>query len=144
MNDYIIKNITEKNSKTYLIRVLNELENKDDDLYREIEDDIYHELYGCHFTDFTLEKAFEKMVNEDGTKGGHWTIEQTTSVANQYRIDVDKYDWCYVMNMIYSDYYGCVSDDVSTYANLAKRFIFDKDAPEGKAYLYFKAMCYSK
>lgn len=27
--------------------------------------------------------AVEGMENEDGTKGPHWTVEETTSVANQ-------------------------------------------------------------
>jgi hypothetical protein len=83
------------------------------------------------------------MENEDGTRGGHWTLEDTTSVAKQYGIDfshINQYDWNYVMNMIYSDYYGAVSNDLSTYVKLAKKFIFDKDAPEGKALKYYLAM----
>ena len=44
------------------------------------------------------------------------------------------------MNMIYSDYYGAVSNDVSTYVKLAKKFLMDKDAKEGKALCYYLAM----
>lgn len=45
------------------------------------------------------------------------------------------------MNMLYSDYYGSVPDNVDTYFKMAKAFLEDKDAPEGKAFRYYKAMC---
>lgn len=49
------------------------------------------------------------MKNEDGTKGPHWTVEETTSVANQMGINLksekhNKWDWFVAMNMIYSDF----------------------------------------
>lgn len=84
------------------------------------------------------------MVNEDGTVGGHWTLDQTTSVAKAKGIRFDafnEFDWCYVMNMLYSDYYGTVPDSTDTYASMARAFLMDKDAPKGKAMLYHDAMC---
>jgi len=42
--------------------------------------------------------------------------------------------------MLYSDYYGSVPNDVSMYAKMAKKFLEDKDAPEGKALKYYLAM----
>ena len=44
------------------------------------------------------------------------------------------------MNMLYSDFYGVVSNDVNTYYRLAKNFLDDKDAPEGKALKYYLTM----
>ena len=44
------------------------------------------------------------------------------------------------MNMLYSDYYGAVPDNVESYFKMAKAFLEDKDAPEGKAFRYYKAM----
>ena len=44
------------------------------------------------------------------------------------------------MNMIYSDYYGIISDDIKEYVKFAKRFIEDVDAPKGKAFIYYEAM----
>lgn len=43
-----------------------------------------------------LEKAVEGMENEDGTKGPHWTVEETTSVANQMGINLksEKHNKC--------------------------------------------------
>lgn len=52
----------------------------------------------------------------------------------------NKYDWCYVMNMIYSDYYGTVPNDVSIYAKMSQKFLNDKDAKQGKALNYWLAM----
>ena len=44
------------------------------------------------------------------------------------------------MNMVYSDYYGSIPNDPVAYAKVAKKFIEDKDAPEGKALRYYSAM----
>lgn len=44
------------------------------------------------------------------------------------------------MNMVYSDYYGAVSNDTSAYVRLAKKFIMDKDAKNGKALTHYLAM----
>lgn len=41
------------------------------------------------------------------------------------------------MNMIYSDYYGAVSNETATYYKMAKKFIEDKDAHKGKALNYY-------
>ena len=100
-------------------------------------------LYGKHFSDWMLKRATEKMINEDGTVGPHWSVEQTTAVAKNNGVNFVKfneYDWNYVMNMIYSDYYGAVSNDVNAYVRLAVKFIDDKDAKEGKAFCYYLAM----
>lgn len=44
------------------------------------------------------------------------------------------------MNMIYSDYYGSVSNDNSNYIKMAKAFLNDKDGKEGKAFHYYMSM----
>ena len=47
------------------------------------------------------------------------------------------------MNMIYSDYYGTVPNEISNYVKLANKFINDKDAGPGKAFKYYVAMNYN-
>jgi hypothetical protein len=54
---------------------------------------------------------------------------------------IGKYDWFYTLNMIYSDYFGVIGSDVATTVKMAKAFLMDKDAPEGKAFKYYTAMC---
>ena len=115
----------------------------DEDVYKDVEMYLYKEVYGSHFTKWLLEKALKDMKNEDGTVGGHWTVEQTTMVARSNGISFNtfnEYDWNYVMNMIYSDYYGVVPNETTTYVKMARKFLEDKDAEEGKALKYYLAM----
>lgn len=72
----------------------------------------------------------EKMINEDGTIGGHWTVEETSGLGVPEGVS----EWCWnvTMNMMYSDYED-VADrhGVGTaefYADMAKAFLFDKDS----------------
>ena len=109
---------------------------------------VIHKLHmlinGPHFDEAMAVWAVSQMINEDGTKGAHWTIEDTSSVAASTAIVFDKFnkwDWYYVLNMIYSDYYNVIGSDISLYVQFSKAWIADKDAPEGKAFKYFMAMC---
>lgn len=83
-------------------------------------------MYGPHFNEECALKAVSKMENEDGSRGEHWSLEETTSIANQYGINLkgekyNKYDWYVALNMIRSDYYRAVvtmtsSDHISQIA----------------------------
>lgn len=90
-----------------------------------------------HFTKETAHYVVSGMNNKDGTTGEHWSYETTMKVMDG---DFNEADWYYVLNMIYSDYYKSGRSD-ETYIGLAKDFLDDKDAPEGKAKRYYKAMC---
>ena len=50
------------------------------------------------------------------------------------------WDWYYTLNIIYSDYVAVIGNTPSTYISLAKAWINDKDAEEGKAYRYYMAI----
>lgn len=91
------------------------------------------------FTKETAEYAVSKMKNEDGTEGGHWDYETTTSVLKSKGYDFNPCDWYYVLNMVYSDYFAKDQPD-DYYFKLAYDFLKDKDAPVGKAKKYFLAM----
>ena len=70
-------------------------------------------MYGPHFNEECALKAVSKMENEDGSRGEHWSLEETASIANQYGINLkgekyNKYDWYVALNMIRSDYYRAV------------------------------------
>lgn len=86
---------------------------------------------------FNKESATEwskKMQNADGSNGGHWTVEETNGVGVPNGID--DFVWNTAMNMMYSDYgevamrYGVSTAEF--FADLAKAFLFDKDAKEPK------------
>lgn len=139
----LIKSASEEQLREFIDDTLGMIKETHHDLYETLEMHLYKEMYGCHFNDWLLEKALKNMINEDGTIGGHWNIEQTNQVARQNGISFDKfnqYDFNYVMNMMYSDYYGYVSNDVSSYFKLTKAFLMDKDSKEGKAFNYYIAM----
>ena len=94
-----------------------------------------------HLTHDEAEEWCDSMVNADGTKGCHWTLEQTQDVAKQRNITCDPNDFWAVMNMMYSDYCQVAKrqsvDTPGFYADMAKAFLEDADAADGKAYLYW-------
>lgn len=110
------------------------------ELYSSAEEWLYKELYGCHFNAWSLECALANMQNEDGSKGGHWSVADTTKVMERNGFDIkdyNEYDINYVMNMFYSDYYNIGGNDVNFYSKMTYKFLTDIDAPSGKAYKYY-------
>lgn len=106
----------------------------------------YEAEHGPHFNEEKARKAVSKMENEDGTRGPHWSIEETTSLANQHGIRLDekfnKYDWFVALNMMYSDYCRVLvnitgSNNTKNYVELAKAWMADKDIDEGKMWFYY-------
>ena len=117
-----------------------------------------HKLGGDHFREstkmmeFTEDDAKElaaRMKNADGSTGPHWTMEQTTAVAESMGIQapvVTRWAWGVTMNMMYSDYYPVAVEfglnRPEFYAALAKAFLLDKDGPgpEQKLMAYYEHM----
>lgn len=106
----------------------------------------YEQEHGPHFNEEHARKAVSKMENEDGTRGPHWSIEETTSFANQYGVNLNtrfnRYDWFVALNMIYSDYYRVItnisnSNSPKHYVEFAKAWLNDKDVDEGKMWYYY-------
>ncbi len=103
----------------------------------------------CRTGTFTRDDADAwnaKMLNDDGTVGGHWSIAQTTAVAQSIGVKFDHitdYCWNVAMNMMYSDYCNVASkyniNVPEFYACMAKAFLFDKDAksPAAKTAAYY-------
>lgn len=89
------------------------------------------------------EEWMQMLVNEDGTKGPHWTLDQAKTVMQQHNLSFDPYEFWAVLNAIYSDdvavakKYGVNKPEY--YIDRAKAWLSDKDAVEGKAAAYF---CY--
>ena len=81
----------------------------------------YEAEHGPHFNEEHARKAVSKMENEDGTRGPHWSIEETTTLANQYGVSLgnrfNRYDWFVALNMVYSDYYKVIIN-ITCYCNL--------------------------
>lgn len=52
-------------------------------MHRIIRTKAYEAEHGPHFNEEHARKAVNKMENEDGTRGQHWSLEETTALANQ-------------------------------------------------------------
>jgi hypothetical protein len=143
MHHKMLEEATPEQLKSFLSEQFDRLKRIMPELYEDMEEDLYEHIYGHHFTAWKYDCAASKFENQDGTTGPHWSVEDVTSVAKTRNIEFtryNEYDFAYVINMIYSDYYGSVTDNVESYLKIAKAFLEDKDAPEGKAYRYYKAM----
>lgn len=89
-----------------------------------------------------VKKWVAGMRNNDGTTGEHFKPE----IADQLRTTLcpgcDKTEFWAAMNMVYSDYCDVFKklnvDRPETYAHMAKAFLADKDAGEGKLAKYMK------
>ena len=120
-----------------------------------------HKLGGDHFREstkmmsFTREDAMrwaEHMQNADGTTGPHWTMDQTSAVADASGIphDISRWAWGVTMNMMYSDYYDVARkfgvNVPEFYAELARAFLMDKDGPgpEEKLCAYYRCIVKQK
>ena len=113
---------------------------------------MYKRKRSPHFNEEYAYEAVECMQNEDNTKSPHWSVEESTSIANQLGINLNtgkynKWDWFVALNMVYSDFYKAVvsitgNANTKHFVELAKAWLCDKDAPEGKMWYYFvNIMC---
>ena len=106
-------------------------------------DKITMEPEASTFTEDDARRWTEHMENDDGSMGAHWTLEQTTAVANSIGVHVDPWIWFAALNMEYSDNFEVAQkyglDRPEYYADLAKAFLFDEDGggPEEKIAGYY-------
>lgn len=145
----VIQKIIEKDDEAemkelgeLLVCSLEEIKRHDLRRYEEIADDIYVCANGKHLNESMARSWTARMQNADGSTGGKWDKTETDNAAKNVGIDFSKtkytpWDWFAVMNMAYSDYYT-PEREYKDYITIAKQFIEDKDACEGKTYLYYK------
>lgn len=94
----------------------------------------------------------EHMQNADGSTGPHWTMDQTSAVADASGAGNDIPHWVFgvTMNMMYSDYYDVARkfgvNVPEFYAELARAFLMDKDGPgpEEKLCAYYRGIAHNK
>lgn len=115
-----------------LTDLIYDVKRSDHGYYKAIEYKLHKMAHGEHLTDEMAHKWVDDMENKDGTKGPHWTIEQT----NQYAGRHNPFDFFAVLNMIYSDYYS-PKFDTATYVELAEDWLDDADVHDGKTLKYY-------
>ncbi len=82
------------------------------------------------------------LENEDGSRGAHWSCDQTSNLLTQKKYDCDPIEFYVAMNMLYSDYYKVAKkfnvNNTEFYADLAEAFLRDKDAADDKLMRYYE------
>lgn len=121
-----------------VIDAIKEMKNRDKEAYYKSYFTIHESIFGKHFSEEMAKAAVDDMVNVDGTTGQHWTLQQTNSLLTSNNLDCNKYDFYYVMNMLYSDFSSVVGSDANIYMKMSKAYMDDPDAAEGKAYCLWK------
>lgn len=90
----------------------------------------------------TAREWMAHLRNEDGTTGPHWTKEQATQLMKQKGINCDPLEFWVTLNMMYSDYLPVAqkanANNIDFYTNMAKAFLDDKDAVNGKLAHYYE------
>lgn len=105
-------------------------------LYKLGDDHFRESTKMMEFTEGDAKEWTANMQNADGTTGPHWTMDQTSAVADASGIphDIPRWAWGVAMNMMYSDYYDVARkfgvNVPEFYAELARAFLMDKDGPE--------------
>ena len=115
-----------------LIDLIYDLKHTDKGYYHAIEYKLHTMAYGEHLTNEMAHKWVENMSNKDGTKGPHWTMDQTSQYAGRHNHS----DFFAVLNMMYSDYFN-PKFDTNTYVELANDWLDDSDVPESKTLKYY-------
>lgn len=92
------------------------------------------------FTRDDAEEWTRRMKNADGSRGEHWSYEQTEQVLKQHGFDCNPTAFYAAMNMAYSDYYNTAKEfglnNADFYANIAHDFLDDEDAVPNKIAVY--------
>ena len=102
-----------------------------------------HKSYG-HMDLDTAKKWVREMKHADGTKGEHWTPEQTAQVLRQKGFDCESPEFYAVMNMLWSDYCKVAEkfgvNNLDFWASMAHAFLMDEDAEDGKTMAYYECV----
>ncbi len=100
---------------------------------------VHESIFGKHFNETLAKKAVEEMDNVDGSKGEHWTLAQTNQLLTAQKLNFNKYDFYYLMNMLHSDFSKVLGEDSKIYLSMAKAYIDDPDAKGTKVYCIWKS-----
>ena len=95
-------------------------------------------------TEERVKKWVNGMQNADGKTGPHFHIDHSELLRANYGTHCDKLEFYGAINMMYSDYCEVAKrmnvDRPEFYACMAKAFLEDKDAGEGKLEKYMRCI----
>ena len=94
--------------------------------------------------EMTAMKWSKKFRNSDGTTGAHFRVDNTEQYRQSLCPECEQWEFYVAMNMMYSDYSQVAKkmgmDNPEYYAHMAKAFLCDPDAGEGKLRKYMTAI----
>lgn len=99
-----------------------------------------------HLSREEAEKWVKGMKSEDGKTGGRWPLHEIKQYAGNFGIQGEEeiIEFFAVMNALYTDYCKVAKkfgvDKVDFWVELAKAFMHDKDAGEGKVKKYYECI----
>lgn len=143
MHKEYIKRIVENGSKVdmeklseFMCETMDRIKDYDKNLYDKIEGKMYEMAYGKVLT----EKMAENWIRSMKPYGMKWTKAQTDEVLRKYGLNMNEIDFWAIMNAMYNDYHNIFDDEIEIYIKLARDFIKDEDAIDGKVYEYWKCI----
>lgn len=121
-----------ENLKELIFDMFDTIKMYDYDEYKDMELELYKMIYGEHLNEDLARKWVSNMENKNGTRGEHWSVEQTDQYAGSH----NRWEWYACMNMMFSDYYN-PKFNTDDYITMANNWISDKDVPSGKTLRYY-------
>jgi len=106
----------------------------------------YEEGQGKHLTEEEAKRWVKSMRKEDGSKGERWSLDEIKQYARNFGIEGKEkiVEFFAVINAMYSDYCKVAKqhgvDNVNFYADMAKAFMDDPDAKDGKVKMYYECI----
>lgn len=122
-----------------VMKSIGEMRYNNQDAYIKAMLTVHESIFGKHFNETLAKKAVEEMDNVNGSKGEHWTLAQTNQLLTAQKLNFNKYDFYYLMNMLHSDFSKVLGEDSKIYLNMAKAYIDDPDAKDSKVYCIWKS-----
>ena len=123
----------------YVVNSIEDMKFTNEKAYWKARLGLHESMYGCHFDTTLAHCAVSKMENVDGTCGEHWTSDQTKSLLTNNKLDINEWDFYYLMNMLYSDYQEILGADANNYVKMSIAYVDDPDADKGKVFRIWKS-----
>lgn len=141
MHKMYVRSIIEKSSKEDMEKLeqmfdkaVDHLKECDQELYKEMEMELYTIVNGKVFT----EDMARDIINSMRPYGMHWSLDESRQVQSQYGLtNINEMDFWIVLNSAYNDYKNIFEDNIEMYAKFVKDFIMDEDAVKDKVWEYF-------
>ena len=115
-------------------KAMEHIEECDEELYDKLDIDLYEAINGKTFTE---EKAKHWVKNMEPV-GQRYTMEECAQHMSAVGYTGNKIDFYIASNMMANDYKNIVDKDSNLAFEMAKDFLHDEDAVDGKLFCYWK------